>query len=150
MKIRLVASVHPRLEPHRDGISVEKCIFPATHAVPAGNFSTSYHPSMNGQALDLFAAGRYTLETQNIPLVRKALNRPTNDQTPFHYRVFFAKITLEDKLGEQYEPYIFSALNSAKVMLVVGTRKEYFEAVWVKNEWRPFLCIKQKKTFTIF
>ena len=36
------------------------------------------------------------------------------------YKVFFSRITLEDKLGQQYEPYIFAALNSAKVMLVVG------------------------------
>ena len=34
---------------------------------------------MNGQALDLFGAGRYTLETQNIPLIGKALNRATGD-----------------------------------------------------------------------
>jgi len=60
------------------------------------------------------------------------------------YKVFFAKITLEDKLGQQYEPYIFSALNSAKVMLVIGTRKEHFEAVWVKNEWSRFLAIMKK------
>lgn len=31
------------------------------------------------------------------------------------YRVFFSRITLEDKLGTEYEPYIFAALNSAKV-----------------------------------
>jgi tetratricopeptide (TPR) repeat protein len=60
------------------------------------------------------------------------------------YRVFFAKITLEDKLGQEYEPYIFSALNSAKVMLVIGTRKEYFEAVWVKNEWSRYLAVMKK------
>jgi alpha-tubulin suppressor-like RCC1 family protein/tetratricopeptide (TPR) repeat protein len=60
------------------------------------------------------------------------------------YRVFFSKITLEDKLGHEYEPYIFSALNSAKVMLVVGTKKEHFEAVWVKNEWSRFLAIMKK------
>jgi len=60
------------------------------------------------------------------------------------YKVFFAKITLEDKLGQQYEPYIFSALNSAKVMLVIGTKKEHFEAVWVKNEWSRFLAIMKK------
>ena len=59
-------------------------------------------------------------------------------------RVFFARITLEDKLGQQYEPYIFAALNSAKVMLVVGLKKEYFEAVWVKNEWSRFLALKKK------
>jgi len=60
------------------------------------------------------------------------------------YKVFFAKITLEDKLGQQYEPYIFNALNSAKVMLVIGTKKEHFEAVWVKNEWSRFLAIMKK------
>jgi tetratricopeptide (TPR) repeat protein len=60
------------------------------------------------------------------------------------YRVFFSRITLEDKLGRDYEPYIFSALNSAKIMLVIGTRKEYFEATWVKNEWSRFLAIMKK------
>ena len=54
------------------------------------------------------------------------------------YKVFFSRITLEDKLGKQYEPYIFAALNSAKVMLAVGTDYEYYNAVWVKNEWRRF------------
>ena len=55
------------------------------------------------------------------------------------YRVFFSRITLEDKLGTEYEPYIFAALNSAKVMLVFGTDYEYFNAVWVKNEWSRYL-----------
>ena len=55
------------------------------------------------------------------------------------YKVFFARITLEDKIGMQYEPYIFAALNSAKVMLCIGTCEEYFEAAWVKNEWSRFL-----------
>ena len=54
-------------------------------------------------------------------------------------KVFFARITLEDKLGMEYEPYIFAALNSAKVMLAIGTDYEYFNAVWVKNEWSRFL-----------
>lgn len=55
------------------------------------------------------------------------------------YGVFFSRITLEDKLGTAYEPYIFSALNTAKVMLVVCTESEYVNAVWVKNEWSRFL-----------
>lgn len=55
------------------------------------------------------------------------------------YRTFFSKITLEDKIGQAYEPYIFSALNSAKVMLIVGTKAEHFNAVWVKNEWSRFM-----------
>ena len=55
------------------------------------------------------------------------------------YKVFFSRITLENKLGVQYEPYIYSALKSSKVMLVVGTKEEYFNAVWVKNEWSRYL-----------
>lgn len=55
------------------------------------------------------------------------------------YKVFFSRITLEDKLGQQYEPYIFAALNSARVMVVIGTKPEYFNAVWVKNEWSRYL-----------
>ena len=55
------------------------------------------------------------------------------------YRVFFSRITLQGKLGEAYEPYIFAALNSAKVMLAVGTRYEYYNAVWVKNEWSRYI-----------
>lgn len=60
------------------------------------------------------------------------------------YRVFFSRITLEDKLGQEYEPYIFSALNSAKVMLAVGTDYEHFQAVWVKNEWSRFLKLMEQ------
>ena len=48
---------------------------------------------MNGQALDLFGAGRYTLETQNIPLIGKALNRLTGDKSPFHCEVYFINKT---------------------------------------------------------
>ncbi len=57
------------------------------------------------------------------------------------FKVFFSRITLEDKLGVAYEPYIFAALNSAKVMVVLGTKQEYFNAVWVKNEWSRYLAL---------
>ncbi len=55
------------------------------------------------------------------------------------YKVFFARITLEDRIGTEYEPYIYSALTTSKLMLVVGTKEEYFNAVWVKNEWARFI-----------
>ncbi|MBO7399177.1 MAG: SPFH domain-containing protein [Clostridia bacterium] len=48
---------------------------------------------MNGQALDLFGPGRYTLETQNIPKIGKLLNRATGDVTPFHCEVYFINKT---------------------------------------------------------
>ncbi|MBQ6231337.1 MAG: toll/interleukin-1 receptor domain-containing protein [Eubacterium sp.] len=72
-----------------------------------------------------------------------------NELTEKGYRVFFSRITLEDKLGQEYEPYIFAALNSAKVMLAFGTSYDYYNAVWVKNEWSRFLKLiaeGQKKT----
>lgn len=54
------------------------------------------------------------------------------------YKVFFARKTLETKLGSDYEPIIFAALFSAKVMLVVGTKPEEFQGVWVRNEWTRY------------
>ena len=60
------------------------------------------------------------------------------------YRVFFSRITLENKLGIEYEPYIFAALNSAKIMLAFGTSYDYYNAVWVKNEWSRYLRLMAK------
>ena len=65
-------------------------------------------------------------------------------------KVFFSRISLEDKLGQQYEPYIYAALSSAKVMIAIGTRYEYYDAVWVKNEWMRFLSMmKSDRTKTL-
>ena len=44
---------------------------------------------MNGQALDLFGAGRHTLETQKLPLLSRILNRPFGGNTPFHCEIYF-------------------------------------------------------------
>lgn len=65
-------------------------------------------------------------------------------------KVFFSRITLERQLGDSYEPYIFAALNSAKIMIVLGTKPEHFNAVWVKNEWSRYLAlIKEGKEKTL-
>ena len=68
-------------------------------------------------------------------------NELYHELTRAGFKVFFARITLEDKLGTAYEPYIFAALNSARVMVVIGTKPEYFNAVWVKNEWSRYLAL---------
>lgn len=81
--------------------------------------------------------GRRTMDSVLAQDIYKEL---TNED----YKVFFSRITLEDKLGTAYEPYIFAALHSAKVMIVVGTRSEYFNAVWVKNEWSRYLSLIKK------
>ena len=48
---------------------------------------------MNGQALDLFGPGRYTLETQNVPKLNKFINRLVGDESPFHCEVYFINKT---------------------------------------------------------
>ena len=60
------------------------------------------------------------------------------------FRVFFARITLKDKPGEKFEPYIFSALNSAKIMILIGTSPEHITAPWVKNEWSRYLNLAKR------
>ena len=75
--------------------------------------------------------------TQDSVLATELFNELTREG----YKVFFSRITLEDKLGQEYEPIIFAALNSAKVMVVLGTKPEHFNAVWVKNEWSRYLSL---------
>ncbi len=67
-----------------------------------------------------------------------------NKLTSEGYKVFFSRITLEDKIGMEYEPYIYAALATSKVMLVIGSSKDNFEAVWVKNEWSRYLAFARK------
>ena len=119
---------------------------------------------MNGQALDLFGAGRYTLETQNIPLLRKFANIPTDGKTPFHCEVYFINKTEQmaikwgtDSKVQYIEPtYKFPlsigasgemalSVNDSRKLLVtlVGT-----ERVLEKNQlitfFRAFLMTKVK------
>ena len=91
---------------------------------------------------ELDASGERTVDSVIAQDIYKEL---TNEG----YRVFFSRISLESKLGVEYEPYIFAALNSARVMIVVGTDYDNFNAVWVKNEWSRYLALiasGQKKT----
>ncbi len=96
------------------------------------------------EAYDIFICYKETdnsgKRTMDSVLAQDIYSQLTNEG----YKVFFSRITLEDKLGQEYEPYIFSALNSANVMLVVGTDKDNFNAVWVKNEWSRFLALSKK------
>ena len=95
--------------------------------------------SQNEKPYDVFICYKETDEsgkrTQDSVLANDIYHQLTQEG----FKVFYAAITLEDKLGQEYEPYIFAALNSAKVMLVVGSKPEYFTAVWVKNEWSRYL-----------
>ena len=58
--------------------------------------------------------------------------------TNLGYRVFYSRESLRDKVGEKYEPYIFNALSTAKVMLVYGSSSDYITSTWLKNEWTRY------------
>ena len=97
--------------------------------------------SQKEEAFDVFICYKETdnngRRTQDSVLANDLYHQLTQEG----FKVFFSRITLEDKLGTAYEPYIFAALNSAKVMVVIGTKPEYFNAVWVKNEWSRYLAL---------
>ncbi len=50
---------------------------------------------MNGQALDCFGPGRYTLDSQNIPLIGNVINLATGGESPFHCEVYFINKTVQ-------------------------------------------------------
>ena len=93
----------------------------------------------NEKPFDVFICYKETDEAGKRTVDSALANDIYYQLTQEGLKVFYAAITLEDKLGQEYEPYIFAALNSAKVMLVVGTKPEHFNAVWVRNEWSRFL-----------
>lgn len=93
----------------------------------------------NEKPFDVFICYKETDENGKRTVESVLANDIYYQLTQEGLKVFYAAITLENKLGQEYEPYIFSALNSAKVMLVVGTKPENFNAVWVKNEWSRYL-----------
>lgn len=55
------------------------------------------------------------------------------------YKVFYSRESLRDKVAEKYEPYIYNALKTASVMIVYGSKSEYFSSVWMKNEWTRYI-----------
>ena len=93
----------------------------------------------NEKPFDVFICYKETDENGKRTVDSTIANDIYYQLTQQGFKVFFAAITLEDKLGQEYEPYIFAALNSSKVMLAIATKPEYFSSVWVKNEWSRFL-----------
>lgn len=100
--------------------------------------------SRNQEQFEIFISYRETNEAgerTEESLLAQEIYRELSKQG---YKCFFARKTLENKLGEEYEPIIFSALNSARVMLVIGCTSDNFQSVWVKNEWSRFLELKKQ------
>lgn len=93
------------------------------------------------EPFDIFISYKETDEYGNITHDSVLAYELYHQLTQEGFKVFFARVSLENKLGTEYEPYIFAALNSSKVMVVLGTKPEHFNAIWVKNEWSRYLAL---------
>lgn len=97
--------------------------------------------SQKEEPFDVFICYKETDSSGRRTLDSVLANDLYHELTEEGFKVFYSRITLEDKLGYEYEPYIFAALHSAKIMVVLGTKPEHFTAVWVKNEWSRYLSL---------
>ena len=98
---------------------------------------------------DVFISYKRTAEDGSVTQDSKNARKLYYHLRDKGFKVFFAEETLKSVAGEKFEPYIFAALSSAPVMVLIGSKREYFEATWVKNEWRRYLALirqGQKKT----
>ena len=96
------------------------------------------------ESCDIFICCKETDEdgnpTRDAALAQELCNRLTEEER----KVFFAPAALGEVPDSQREPYIFAALNSAKIMILIGTKPEHLNAAWVKNEWSRFLALTKK------
>ena len=87
---------------------------------------------------DIFISFKATDEDGNeTPDSRSAQNLYTQ-LVHAKYNVFFSAVSLKSVGGQKYEPYIYNAIRTAKVMIVYGEKAEYFESKWIKNEWERY------------
>lgn len=102
--------------------------------------------SKNEKPFDIFISYKETDSEGNRTKDSITAQNLYEELTESGYKVFFSRITLENKIGTEYEPYIYAALYSSKVMLTVCSSKENIESPWVRNEWSRFLTLRQNNT----
>ena len=90
---------------------------------------------------DVFISYKRTAEDGSITQDSKVARKLYFHLKEKGFKIFFAEETLKSIAGEKYEPYIFAALSSAPVMILVGSKRDHFDATWVKNEWRRYLVL---------
>ena len=99
--------------------------------------------SKQEKPFDIFISYKETAQnggrTKDSIAAQELYDKLTNEG----YKVFFSRITLEEKIGIEYEPYIYAALASSKIMITISSSRDNLESVWVKNEWSRFLAFAQ-------
>lgn len=96
------------------------------------------------QPYDIYISYRAQYDNGDKTPVSEIAGHLYNKLTSAGYRVFLSEAALKGKKQSDCEPYIYSALNSANVMLALGTSYDDYNDVWVKNEWNRYLEIAEK------
>ena len=96
------------------------------------------------QPYDIYISYRAKDDNGDKTAVSEIAEHLYNKLTSAGYRVFLSEAALKEKKRSDCEPYIYSALNSANVMLALGTSYDDYNDVWVKNEWNRYLEIAEK------
>ena len=96
------------------------------------------------QPYDIYISYRAKDDNGDKTAVSEIAGHLYNKLTSAGYRVFLSEAALKGKKRSECEPYIYSALNSANVMLALGTSYDDYNDVWVKNEWIRYLEIAEK------
>lgn len=92
-----------------------------------------------GESYDIFICYKKSDENGNDTYDSKRAWNIWKELTKLGYKVFFAEESLSGVTGEEYEPIIFTALSTCKVMLFMTSKTEWGNATWVKNEWSRYL-----------
>lgn len=96
------------------------------------------------QPYDIYISYRAKDDNGDKTAVSEIAGHLYNKLTSARYSVFLSEAALKGKKQSDCEPYIYSALNSANVMLALGTSYDDYNNVWVKNEWNRYLEIAEK------
>ncbi len=98
--------------------------------------------ALNEEAYDIFICYKETDDITGVRTEDSAIAQDIYTQLiKDGYRVFYSRMSLREVAGTEYEPYIYAALSSAKIMLAIGTKYDYYDSVWVKNEWSRFISM---------
>ena len=95
---------------------------------------------------DIFISYKETDENGNRTKDSIEAQKIYDKLTDLGYKVFFSRITLESKIGEEYEPYIYAALSSSKIMITMSSSADNLNSAWVENEWSRFLTLRRGDT----
>jgi len=102
----------------------------------------AYATTNNKEKFDIFICFKASLPGDKKAMTHDYLvGQKIYSHYSSRYQVFFSPFSI-DEFGVGYEPIIYHALRTARIMLVIGTDDpSYLSYHWVKNEWSRFLAM---------